>query len=405
MIKTLYLSYDGMTDPLGQSQVLPYLKQISSNKEIHIISCEKPTNFRIHKSRIEKIINGTNIHWHPLQYNKFPPIFSTLWDLWRIKKLALKLNKDFKFKLIHCRSHLMALLGLSLKLSINTPFLFDMRSFFPEERVDGNLWPQNNPIYRLIFEYFKKKEVEMFNSASHIVVLTEASKEILKSEYHLEKISVIPCCADFDLFNYKNVSAQDIIKAKDELSIDENQFVLTYLGSLGTWYELDKMLELFKQIKIARPNSIFAFFTPTHSDTIFSKLEEHDLSRSDVRISFIQRSELPKYLSASSISIFFIKNTYSKKASSPTKHAELMGLGIPVIANYGIGDIDSIIENTRTGKLINMNDPESITKVIKSLSDLATIDKAMIRSKGKEIYSLSKGCQTYEQIYSSILKN
>ena len=405
MIKTLYLSYDGMTDPLGQSQVLPYLKHISLNKEIHIISCEKPTNFRIHKTRIEKIISGTNIHWYPLQYTKFPPIFSTLWDLWRIKKLALKLNKDFKFKLIHCRSHLMALLGLSLKLSTNMPFLFDMRSFFPEERVDGNLWPQNNPIYRLIFEYFKKKEVEMFNSASHIVVLTEASKEILKSEYNLENISVIPCCADFDLFNYKHVSSEEILNVKEKLSIDKNQFVLSYLGSLGTWYELEKMLEFFKQIKIAIPNSVFAFFTPTDSETILSKLEKYDLSTSDVRISFIQRSQLPKYLSVSSISIFFIKNTYSKKASSPTKHAELMGLGIPVIANYGIGDIDDIIENTRTGKLINMNDPESITEVIKSLSDLVTIDKAMIRSKGKELYSLSKGCQTYEQIYSSILKN
>ena len=405
MIKTLYLSYDGMTDPLGQSQVLPYLKEISSNKEIHIISCEKPTNFRRDKLRIEKIINGTNIHWHPLQYNKFPPIISTLWDLWKIKKLALKLNKSYKFKLIHCRSHLMALLGLSLKLSINTPFLFDMRSFFPEERVDGNLWPQNNPIYKLIFNYFKTKEVEMFNSASHIVVLTEASKEILKSEYRVENISVIPCCADFTLFNYQNVTPEDILKVKEELSIDEDQFVLSYLGSLGTWYELDKMLEFFKQIKKIRPNSIFAFFTPTDSETIFAKLEEYNLIRSDVRIAFIERSQLPIYLSASSISIFFIKNTYSKKASSPTKHAELMGLGIPVIANYGIGDIDTIVENTRTGKLVNMNDPESITKVIKSLNDLATIDKAMVRSKGKAIYSLSKGCKTYEQIYSKILRN
>ena len=40
----LYLSYDGMTDPLGQSQVLPYL--IGLTKEgftFHIISFEKPT--------------------------------------------------------------------------------------------------------------------------------------------------------------------------------------------------------------------------------------------------------------------------------------------------------------------------------------------------------------------------
>ena len=245
----------------------------------------------------------------------------------------------------------------------------------------------------------------MFNAASHVVVLTEASSKILKSEYHLENISVIPCCADFELFNYENVTPKDIIEVKKKLKIDKDQLVLSYLGSLGTWYELDKMLKLFKQIKDVHTDSVFVFFTPTDPEIIFSKLKAHNLCKSDVRVSFIQRSELPKYLSASSISIFFIKNTFSKKASSPTKHAELMGLGIPVIANYGIGDIDTIIENTKTGQLINMNDSQSIIKVIKSLSDLAKIDKAMIRAKGRAIYSLSKGCESYENIYSKIIKN
>ena len=201
------------------------------------------------------------------------------------------------------------------------------------------------------------------------------------------------------------MTPKDIKEAKKKLKIDNDQFVLSYLGSLGTWYELDKMLKLFKQIKEVHTDSVFVFFTPTDPEIIFSKLKAHNLCKSDVRVSFIQRSELPKYLSASSISIFFIKNTFSKKASSPTKHAELMGLGIPVIANYGIGDIDTIIENTKTGQLINMNDSQSIIKVIKSLNDLAKIDKAMIRAKGRAIYSLSKGCESYENIYSKIIKN
>jgi len=403
MISTLYLSYDGMTDPLGQSQVLPYLKKIAINKEIHIISCEKPLNFRKHRTKIDNIIEGSNIHWHPLQYHKFPPILSTLWDLWRIKKLAVKLNKDLEFKLIHCRSHLMAILGAALQISINIPYIFDMRSFFPEERVDGNLWPQNNPIYRLIYKYFKIKEIEMFNSATHIVVLTETAKEILKSKYHQEKISVIPCCADFDLFNYKNVSQEEIKIAREDLMIDEHQFILSYLGSIGTWYELDHMLELFSQIKLVRPNSVFVFFTPSDPDTILSKLVEYDISQLDVRIRFIDRIELPRYLLTSSVSVFFIKNTYSKKASSPTKHAELMGLGIPIIANYGIGDLDSIIEMTRTGKLINIDNSESIYKGIQVLDELVLIDKAEIRNKGKEIYSLKKGSEIYDQIYSNVI--
>ena len=42
----LYLSYDGISDPLGQSQVLPYLKGLARlGHKIHLISFEK--NFQI----------------------------------------------------------------------------------------------------------------------------------------------------------------------------------------------------------------------------------------------------------------------------------------------------------------------------------------------------------------------
>ena len=41
-IKVLYISYDGMTDPLGQSQVLPYLEGLAKkNYAITLISFEK----------------------------------------------------------------------------------------------------------------------------------------------------------------------------------------------------------------------------------------------------------------------------------------------------------------------------------------------------------------------------
>ena len=43
--KVLFLSYDGLRDPLGQSQVLPYLRIISKYvKHLHVISFEKKKN-------------------------------------------------------------------------------------------------------------------------------------------------------------------------------------------------------------------------------------------------------------------------------------------------------------------------------------------------------------------------
>ena len=41
-MKVIYLTYDGLTDSLGQSQILPYLKGLSNlGNDITIISFEK----------------------------------------------------------------------------------------------------------------------------------------------------------------------------------------------------------------------------------------------------------------------------------------------------------------------------------------------------------------------------
>ena len=52
---------------------------------------------------------------------------------------------------------------------------------------------------------------------------------------------------------------------------------------------------------------------------------------------------MPSYIGVSNFSIFFILPVYSKKASSPTKMGEIMNLGIPIICNSGIGDVDQIM--------------------------------------------------------------
>lgn len=45
--KVVFLSYDGITDPLGQSQILTYLYGVSSNNnyKITIVSFEKSKSY------------------------------------------------------------------------------------------------------------------------------------------------------------------------------------------------------------------------------------------------------------------------------------------------------------------------------------------------------------------------
>ncbi len=63
MKEILYLSYDGMTDPLGQSQVLPYICGLAKHGyTFTLISCEKPQRFAANKHIIISIHNRGEIY-------------------------------------------------------------------------------------------------------------------------------------------------------------------------------------------------------------------------------------------------------------------------------------------------------------------------------------------------------
>lgn len=119
-------------------------------------------------------------------------------------------------------------------------------------------------------------------------------------------------------------------------------------------------------------------------------------------VRYALREQMPGFLSLSDCSIFFIRPTFSKTASSPTKHAELMGMGIPVICN-DIGDTGTIINATGTGAIIHSFEESSYRLVIDKLSELFALPKSMIRQKAFEYFDLKTGASAYEKLYKRIL--
>ena len=139
--RVLYISYDGLTDPLGQAQILPYLINLSKlNYEITILSTEKEDNFLKSNECVKKTCDSAGIRWEWIKYTKSPPVLSTISDVVRLRSRAVNLNKKTEFTIVHCRSYISALVGLYMKRKFGTKFLFDMRGFWADERVDGQIW-------------------------------------------------------------------------------------------------------------------------------------------------------------------------------------------------------------------------------------------------------------------------
>ncbi|MBC7947565.1 MAG: glycosyltransferase [Chitinophagaceae bacterium] len=403
----LYISYDGMTDQLGQSQVLPYLVGLQKfGYNFHLISCEKPEKFEKQRKTIEDICKGNGITWHPLPYTKSPPVLSTVKDVRQITKKAFDLHRIHKFDMVHCRGYISALVGYKMKKQLRSALLFDMRGLWADEKVDAGSWNLRNPIYKTVYNFFKKKEKQFLENADYTISLTRAAQKEIHSWRHISnnpvKMEVIPCCTDTELFNPAQVDAQIRASIQKELGISDRDTILTYLGSIGSWYMLDEMLDFFVTYQHKYPTAKFLFITGDQHEQIRTRAAERNIGADKILIRPALRKEVPASISLGAHSVFFIRATYSKISSSPTKQAELMSMGIPVISNAGVGDTDLIIKNFKSGVVIGDFTAESYNRSIDELA-VTTFDRQAIRHGAEQYFSLTDGVSKYLRVYQSIL--
>jgi glycosyltransferase involved in cell wall biosynthesis len=407
--KILYVSYDGMTDPLGQSQVIPYLEGLTRQGfEFHLLSCEKPEVYSSNFEQISEKLQQAKIHWHPIRYTSRPPVISTIIDILRLHKEAGMLSRKHHFQAIHCRSYIASFVGLRLKKKKKIPFIFDMRGFWADERIDGNIWNIKNPMYFFIYKYFKRKEKKFLSQADHIVSLTEKGKYEILQNFGLTndpEISVIPCCVDIELFSSEKISIDEKNDWKKRLNIKKDEFIISYSGSIGTWYMLDEMMDFFIVLCKSYSNAKFLFITPENPEKILSVSKGKHIDDGKIIIYKANRSEMPALLSLSDISLFFIKPAYSKKASSPTKMGELMSMGIPFITNSGVGDIDQLVNEYKIGITITDQTESGYQEAIKAISALIANDNKISKSVAKTKYSLEYGIELYLRIYNQLIQN
>lgn len=405
--EVLYLSYDGMTDPLGQSQVLPYIIGLSKEGyRFTIISFEKKEKFEESQTEIRKLLSENNIIWHPLSYTKWPPIFSTVFDLLRLRNKTASLHKKRKFVIVHCRSYITALVGQWMKQKFHIKLVFDMRGFWADERVDGNIWKLSNPVFKVVYQFFKRKEKQFLEQADYTICLTHAAKKEIESWELVNRtkmpIAVIPCCVDMNLFNLQNTTTTALEMLRTRLNLSKNDYVLSYLGSLGTWYMLDEMLDFFKELLSQKPLAKFLFITGDNPELIQQAAIKKSIPTDSVVIVKSPRSEVPLHLSLSDSCIFFIKPSYSKMASSPTKQGEIMALGLPVVCNAGVGDTDYVVRKYDSGFVVqDFTIASYITQIEQMLSE--ELNKEKIIQGATDFYSLQNGIKSYQAVYEKVM--
>src|SRR5690242_9211373 len=404
--RVLFISYNGILEPLGQTQVLTYLRQLAQRGvKFTLLSFERDKAFTPDGERqceaLKEELQKQGIEWHWLRYHQRPSLPATLFDILQGIRFASRLVRQNEIELVHARSHIPATIALALKRKFGMKMIFDVRGLMAEEYVDAQHWPAGG----LRFRVTKAAERRIFAATDAVVTLTERIWPIIKEWDGLKgrevEHAVVPCCVDLSLFR-----ADDVTRAKlrAELGLGE-RLTLVYSGSLDGWYLTEAMADFFAAIVRRQADAHLLWLTVGSRERVQQLMIARGINEQNFSVHAVAPKDVPAYLSVGDVGISFIKRCFSKLASSPTKNGEYLACGLPIVINAGIGDSDRLAEISGAAILVDEVNEQNFERAWLAVEN--AIGNTQMKAKARELAEqefdlVSVGGARYAGLYESL---
>lgn len=406
--RVLYISYNGMLDPLGESQVIPYLRELGKcGLGFTLLSFEREAAFagagpaRCEDLRRQFAENG--IEWHRLRYHQRPSLPATVFDVAAGVRLASRLVRCNKIEMVHARAHIPAVIALALKRRFGIKMIFDIRGLMAEEYIDAGHWSAGSIPSRIT----KSMEGRVLRATDGVVTLTDRLWTAMQSWPDLNGTSIahqtIPCCVDLERFCFNDQSRTE---RRAELGIGD-RFVLVYSGSIGGWYMTEEMASFFAALKRRQPRAFFLWLTNGASSTVEGAMTKLGIEHSDYAVRNVAPADVSSFLSAGDAGIAFYRPGVSRLGTSPVKLSEYLACGLPVVVNSGIGDSDEIITNDNVGSVVAGFNEAAYAGALDSIEALTRDVKATrsaARKVAERLFNVrTVGVERYARLYETVL--
>jgi len=400
--RALYLCYFGLHEPLVQTQVLPYLRElVAGGIAMSLLTFEPDLKKRWNSDSIDewrRKLHAEGIEWHMLPYHKRPSLPATLYDIFAGAWHAARIARREKIEVFHGRSHVAAAMGALAKRLTGGKLIFDIRGLLAEEYVDSGNWREGGLLFRLT----KAAERWIYRASDGFVVLTERASQMLFPEGAAGRpVEVIPCCVDPQRFEGFDRDA-----IREELGLG-GRLVFVYVGALGGYYLTTEMADLFAAAREHTPQVYALVLTQSSPVEMIAELDKRGFSRDDYRVMQVAPDDVPRYLSAADVAVALIRPSYARRSASLTKFAEYLAAGLPVILTSGIGDLDTHINEGRVGVLLHALDRAAYAEAFREIEALRHDPELAerCRSEARARYDLhTVGGERYRRLYDAVLR-
>jgi glycosyltransferase involved in cell wall biosynthesis len=396
-LRSLYICYLTLEDPLVHTQVVAYLEGLARNGHtIHLLTFE-PDLDDARREEIRADMSERGIEWHALRYHKRPSLPATIFDAFAGAVKAFRLIRKHDLGAIHARSHVPAAMALLARRFVRCQIIFDMRGLMAEEYADAGRWRPNGIPFRIT----KRVEAAAIRASDAMVVLTRAVRRHLFGNEPPLPVEVIPCCVDLGRVA---MPADVRVGVRAELDAGARP-ILLYVGKFTGWYMEQEMVEFFAAARAELPDLLFVVVTQADRAPVIEAFERQGIAPADYRITSSPADEIGLYLAAADAGIAFIRPCLSKISSSPTKVGEYLAAGLPVLSGPKIGDLDHLLGTPGVGVLLPEFTPaayrQAATRLKQLLRDGRTADRCRALAHD-ELALDTVGVPRYDAIYTRL---
>jgi glycosyltransferase involved in cell wall biosynthesis len=372
MARVTYLTFDSVSEGVARSQVLPYVQRIAGrgmSVELHTMEKDRPSE------ATRRTLEEAGVGWRAHQFGRHGAVGGA----GRVFRGAAMVRRA---ALVHARSDLPA---ASVLIAGRPRWVWDVRSFWADQRIAlGTLRPGSAEDRTL-----RRIERAAAIRSSAIITLTAAAIDVLGARHGNDvaaKATVVPTCVDLDAFVPAPMPEAEPIR-------------LLFSGTLNRFYDMPVMLRLAEFVRRRRPTELR---TVTPGSTSW----EPELTAAGVDRIVGGPAEMAEHVSRShaGLSVCRLDAGISLRAAAPTKLAEFLAGGRPVVVNRGLGDMDGLIDRFDCGVVLQGRDDDHLDETARRLE--ALVDDPQTPGRCREAaeahFDLEKGVDRLVTLYRSI---
>ena len=361
-----YVTIDSLAEGVGRSQIKPLISRLSkSGLKINLISYEKSNP----DTELLEYFSLLGVKWNFRPFGQR----GLIGGMRRFDNLRREIPRT---QLIHARSDIPAVSSIA---SDKAPVLWDVRSLWADQKIII----QRNHFNKFFYRSYRRLESIAAEKSLGMSTLTSAVVPILEKRHNRLPLirTVVPTAVDLDLF-----------QLSPKMPI---HFRALFSGTYNDYYDLDLsasfMNEIRKKIFVethwARPAESNKSYLGVTEDKVFPSTQ-HGMAKLIANYSF-------------GVSICRLDAGPSLSASMPTKIAEFLACGRPVVVNKGLGDMDKFIKEFNAGISLDgtkTNLSAEANKLIDLLLDPELPNRC--RALAEKYFSMEIGAMRYLDLYS-----